>query len=232
MGIRLVASDVDGTLTERRGSLLLSLEAVRAIRLLESRGVRVALVSGNSIPVVAGLARYVGARGPRIGENGCVMMHGDRIIHLCRGAPSPSLIERLRGLGLRESWQNPFRFHDKAFLAASREEAERLLPEVRKLASLEGMRVLWSGYAIHVQPEGGGKGRAVLEAAKLLGVSPRELAVVGDGENDIDMFVENSFRACPGDAADAVKRIADYVASEPGGRGFAEIARVILSRAG
>ena len=225
--IRVVATDIDGTLTERRGNLLLSLEAVKAIRMLEARGIPVVLVSGNSIPVVAGLARYLGSTGPSVAENGCVLFWRGSTIHLCQGAPSRRLVESILSLGFRESWQNPYRYHDKAFLASSPEEAWRLLPEVRRLAESEGMRVLWSGYAVHIQPRGGGKGRGVVEAARLLGRSVEELAVVGDGENDLDMFLDEAFKACPGDAAEEVKRKADYVAREPGGRGFAEIAHLI-----
>ncbi|MCE4629472.1 MAG: HAD hydrolase family protein [Desulfurococcales archaeon] len=66
MRIQMIATDVDGTLTIRRGELLLSLEAVRAIRELEENGITVSLVSGNSLPITAGLARYIGAKGPVI----------------------------------------------------------------------------------------------------------------------------------------------------------------------
>ena len=229
--IRLVASDIDGTLTTRRGNLLLSLEAVEAIRTLERRGVRVSLVSGNSIPVVAGLARYIGATGPSVGENGCVIFYQGKIIHLCKGRPSSSLVKTLLGMGLRESWQNAFRFHDLAFLAEDRERVEKELPRIKELAAREGMRVLWSGYAVHIQPLGGGKGRGVREVARLLGVPLSMVAVVGDGENDLDMFLPETLKACPGDADPAVKKVADIVARSPGGRGFAEIALAILEGA-
>jgi phosphoglycolate phosphatase (TIGR01487 family) len=228
--IRLVATDIDGTLTERRGSLILSLEAVSAIRELEENGIRVSLVSGNSIPIVAGLARYLGASGPSIGENGCVLFYRKEIIHLCEGSPSNTLLEKLRELGLQESWQNPFRFHDKAFLLGPSMNWDEILDKVSRLAEAEGMRVLWSGYAIHIQPPGGGKGRGVIEAGRILGIPPSMVAVVGDGENDLDMFVEGTFKACPADAAAIIKKASDYVASKPVGEGFAEIARLIIEK--
>ncbi len=230
--IRLVASDIDGTLTERRGSLLLSIDAVLALRKLEASGIPVTLVSGNSVPITAGLARYVGASGPSVGENGCVIYYRERIYHVCEGRPSRRLVEYALSLGLRESWQNQFRFHDLAFLGRSREEMARLLPLIKRAAEEENMRVLWSGYAIHVQPKDGGKLKGILKAAELLGVSRHELAVIGDGENDLDMFIEEAFKACPGDADETLKKVADYVASKPGGAGFAEIAEEILKRTG
>lgn len=220
---RMVASDVDGTLTERRGSLLLSLEAVRAVRLLEQAGVRVSLVSGNSLPITAGLARYMGATGPSVAENGCTIFYEGRVIHVCRGRPPEELVEALRRLGLRESWQNPYRHHDLAFYV----DPGRLGEAVR-IVEEYGMAWYYSGYALHVQPPGGGKARGVEEAARLLGISLGEVFAVGDGENDIPMLERAGGSGCPADAAEEVKRVVDYVASQPGGRGFAEIARMIL----
>ncbi|MCE4627966.1 MAG: HAD hydrolase family protein, partial [Desulfurococcales archaeon] len=162
---------------------------------------------------------------------GCVIFYQGEIIHLCNGRPSDSLTRALLSMGLRESWQNAFRFHDLAFLADDREKVERELPRIRELAAKEGMRVLWSGYAVHIQPPGGGKGRGVREVARLLGVPLSMVAVVGDGENDLDMFLPEPLKACPGDADPAVKRVADIVARSPGGQGFAEIAAIILEEA-
>ncbi len=230
MKVRLVASDIDGTLTERRGVLLISLEAIEAVRRLEKSNIRVSLVSGNSVPVVAGLARYIGARGPSIAENGCVVFYEGRMWHLCKGRPSQELIEAIRKLGFKESWQNPFRFHDIAFMAMPGEVSLDDIEEARRLAEREGFRLLWSGYAIHIQPPGGGKYAGVLQAASILGVGEHEVAVVGDGQNDLDMFKDPFFKACPGDADPEVKKVADYVASKPGGLGFAEIADYIIEK--
>jgi len=104
--IKVVAADVDGTLTVRRGNLLLSLEAVEAIRELEARGITVVLASGNSVPVTAGLARYIGARGPSVAENGCVVFHGGERIHVCRGRP-PSSLGAWRSLGSGRAGRTP-----------------------------------------------------------------------------------------------------------------------------
>jgi len=223
--VRMVAADIDGTLTRRRGDLLLSVEAVEAVRMLEARGIRVSLVSGNSLPITAGLARYLGAAGPSVGENGCVVFWRGEIIHVCRGRPPRELVEELLEMGFAESWQNQFRFHDLAFRAPDPSLIERALEVVRRY----GYVAYSSGYALHVQPPGGGKGEGVRVAARLLGVPLEEVAAVGDGENDIPMLEIAGFSACPGDADPRVKEVVDYVASRPGGEGFAEIARLLAS---
>jgi len=227
--IKFVATDVDGTLTLRRGVLLISLDAIRAIRELERHNIRVSLVSGNSVPVVAGLSRYIGATGPSIAENGCVVFYEGEIYHLCEGRPSRELIEAIKKLGFKESWQNIFRFHDVAFMALPGTVTMDEVEQARRLAEKEGMRLLYSGYAIHIQPPGGGKAVGVQKAAELLGVNLRSVAVVGDAPNDLDMFLPLFFKACPGDADPEVKKRSDYVAAKPGGEGFAEIADYILN---
>jgi phosphoglycolate phosphatase (TIGR01487 family) len=229
-GIRLILSDVDGTLTERRGSLLLSLEALEAVRALEGAGIPVGLVTGNSVPVAAGLARYIGATGPIVAENGCTVFYKWSIIHVCEGKPPALIEEKLVSLGFRASWQNPYRHHDLAFLPPRGWEARRALEAVRGAVEEAGWRgvILWSGFAFHIAPPGASKARGAEEAARLLGVTLDETLSVGDGENDLDLLEATGYSAAPADAAEAVKARVDYVASKPGGSGFAEIARLVL----
>lgn len=228
--LKAVATDVDGTLTVRRGDLRISLNAVRGIRLLESRGVRVLLVSGNSLPVTAGLGVYLGSTGPVVAENGCVIMYRGSVTHVCSGRPPEELIRRLQGLGLRPSWQNDFRYHDVAFYVPrglGTEDVKALVAEASDVAKGYGFNVLWSGYALHVNP-GSGKGAGSLRALELIGVSASEAAAIGDGENDIDMLRAFQLSGCPGDAAESVKVIVKYVASGKGGTGFLEFAKWLL----
>ena len=46
-----------------------------------------------------------------------------------------------------------------------------------------------------------------------------EIGYIGDDLNDLQCMEAVGFRACPADAAKAVKDICNYVASVPGGRG-------------
>jgi len=227
--IRALLVDVDGTLTERRGSKILSMDAVRAVRELEDSGIRVILVSGNSLPVTAGLAYYLGTSGPVIGENGCVALHEGRILHFCEGRPPRSLVVEVESLGFTESWQNEYRHHDLALLPpkGGRLDAS-VLREASELVSKAGYKPQWSGYALHILPPHGGKSLGARRVAEILGLSLEELGGVGDGENDIEMLEIVGFSAAPSDADARVKEIVDYVASRPGGSGFREIASRIL----
>jgi hypothetical protein len=224
--VKLVIADVDGTLTVRRGSLLIDVEAIEAIRLLERSGVKVALISGNSLPVTRALAIYLGATGPVAAENGCVGYANGEIHHLTDKKVPEKLVEELRKLGLRESWQNPYRYHDVAFINDGKVD----ISDVDKIVSrFKGFRVVASGYAFHVMPEECGKGAAAKWISRVTNVNLSEALSIGDGENDIEMLKLTAWSAAPSDADESVKNTVKIVASKPGGRGFAEIARLILS---
>lgn len=228
--IKYVATDVDGTLTIRRGDVRISLEAITGIRLLESNGVKVSLISGNSLPVTLGLRGYIGASGPAIAENGCIIyFHGYK--HICDNKPPEELKDIALKKGLIESWQNKFRFHDLAFFIPrniDKSKINEFIIDIEKTSNKYGFKVLWSGYALHILPKNGGKRIGVMVASELLGFKEDEVATIGDGENDLDMLKFGSLSACPSDASDAVKKTVKYIASKPGGEGFLEIANYII----
>lgn len=60
---------------------------------------------------------------------------------------------------------------------------------------------------------------ALKEIVLKYGVSPAEVAYIGDDLNDLDCIAYAGFSACPADAADAVRRKVEYVCKSPGGQG-------------
>ncbi|HEX3046712.1 MAG TPA: HAD-IIB family hydrolase, partial [Bacillota bacterium] len=77
MKFRLLATDIDGTITDEKGRI--HLKAMTAIRDLEERGIPVVLVSGRPLPFVESLALFTGTSGPVIAENGAVVKLGGTI---------------------------------------------------------------------------------------------------------------------------------------------------------
>ena len=73
------------------------------------------------------------------------------------------------------------------------------------------------------------KGAGLLELARLLGVPPAEIAVIGDGSNDVTMFEQSGLSIAMGNAQPAVKEKADFVTASNGEEGFAmAVERFIL----
>ncbi len=228
--VKLLAVDVDGTLTEERGMYRLSVSAISAIRELESRGISVVLATGNSYQIASALTRYIGASWPAIAENGCVLVDKGRVESLCSGRPPEALVKSIKALGLSEGWQNPCRLHDLEFVSEDPSLLSRAVPYVERAMAEVGWRgrVIVSGYALHAQPQGGGKGEALRRIALRAGLSVEEIGAVGDSSGDVDLLLAAGFRAAVGDADPELKGVADYVASARAGEGFAEIARYIL----
>ena len=73
------------------------------------------------------------------------------------------------------------------------------------------------------------KGTALTEIAKLLGVPLAEIAVIGDGGNDVAMFERSGLSIAMGNASPEVQHAADFVTDSNGEEGFANaIERFIL----
>ena len=73
------------------------------------------------------------------------------------------------------------------------------------------------------------KGVALSEIAKLLGIPLAEVAVIGDGSNDVAMFERSGLSIAMGNASPQVRRAADFVTDSNREDGFANaIERFIL----
>jgi len=223
----MVAVDVDGTLTGP--DLRLSLEAVSALRRAEEAGLRVCLVTGNSLPVAYALARYVGASGPVVAENGGVVYHGGEVWTAAPREPALRAAEVLaREMGLRPAFQNRWRLVD----AALKTGPDFDLEEARRLVRGLPVRLMHSGFALHVVHESVDKGVGLREAARRLGISLEEAAAVGDSETDIPMLRAVGLPAAVANAPDSLKRVALLVSEREDGEGVAEILDFILSLRG
>ncbi|MGO9431651.1 HAD family hydrolase [Rhodoblastus sp.] len=77
------------------------------------------------------------------------------------------------------------------------------------------------------------KGDALSQIAKLLGAPLEEIAVIGDGANDVTMFERSGLSIAMGNAAPEVRSRADFVTASNRDNGFAKaVERLILNRAG
>lgn len=228
-----VAVDIDGTITERRarGDFRLSLEAVEALRLLEDSGIRVILVTGNSVMVTAGVARYIGVSGPHVAENGCLVYRRGVIMHACRGtarAAARALEEEMSGT-LEPSWQNRCRLHDYAFIVR-RGGPEEAVREAERIIAARGLqaKLSHSGYALHVRPPEASKGLGLSIALRLAGLDPGCVVAVGDSAMDLEMRDAGVLLAAVGNADPRLLEKADIVLPGMSGKSVAVLAKAIL----
>jgi phosphoglycolate phosphatase (TIGR01487 family) len=230
--VRAISLDIDGTITypDRR----LHEDALRAIRLAESLGVPVMLVTGNSIPFAEAMAIMIGTSGPVVAEDGGALSVKDG-----------RLRKRVYLTTMDEEWilwSEIKRRHPEAVLSFSMPERKaglvilRTIPveEVRKVIAELGLNLIAvdSGFAIHVKKPWINKGTGIEKACEILGISPKEVAHIGDGENDLDAFRAVGYRVAVGQAPESLKREADYVTGKTYGAGGAEGIIHILKKFG
>jgi HAD superfamily hydrolase (TIGR01484 family) len=234
--VALVATDVDGTLTQA-GEILAPV--VAAIAELSEAGIEVVPVSGRPAGEVLGLVRYLPGVRRGIAENGIVEMIPDHPPVWLRARPDrESLREVARRISvqqttaLRPSADDPFRLGDVAFERDGREEPE--LERMRADALTLGAHLVWSSVHIHFSAEPPDKGAAVLVVAEKHGIAPGNVLTVGDAPNDAGLFTAGRFGATVG-TADVLAQLRWFpsppalVTREREAAGFLDLAAMLLS---
>lgn len=219
--IKLVLTDLDGTLTEDRGIYRINLEAISSLRLLEDRGIKVAIVSGNSYPVLRGLTTYLGFSGGVVAENGCVVYYRQKMV-VCKKMDKNVLSEFKEKFNLKDSWQNEYRECDFGFTPA------KLTEEMKKWAKEKGLYISSSGYAVHIAFQPAGKAVGVKKIIELHNLDKNEVAAVGDSLTDIDMFNEVGLKVAVGNSDEELKKKADLILNLKSGEGVKHFVKMLL----
>jgi len=221
--LKALVTDVDGTITDRRRRI--STAAVEAVRTLVDAGIDVVLASGNTVCFMDGLCKMVGTDGTIIGENGGVYRRAfSGTLHIpgdqqaCLGA-FEILADYFTKRGVElELFGAQYRFADVAFARNIDPDEARAVIRDRHLP----VRLLDTGFAIHLQALGINKGTALWEIAGEMGLSPSEMMAIGDSENDIEMLEVAGVGVAVQNAPAATRRAADWVTGSAYGDGFLE----------
>ncbi|MDA4130745.1 MAG: phosphoglycolate phosphatase [Thaumarchaeota archaeon] len=224
MDIQAFVFDIDGTICDFDG--LLNFEAAHSIRWLRSLGYKVFLASGRGPWDTFYLGVYLGCNSIAVCENGGVLMT----------SPTDLQIYGDKTISLEAYDVLCKRFKDVKIKPVSARLTEVVL--LRTFNATEGQRVLDqngipvkindSKFALHLTKKGLNKGVTLLQALKVLGVNPENVASIGDSETDLPMFEVCGYSAAVGNAPDAVKSRAKYVAKADIGDGAVEAVSYII----
>ncbi len=225
MKFKLLATDIDGTITDEKGRI--HLPAVEAIRNLESRGIPVILVSGRPLPFVESLALYLGTSGPVIAENGAVVKNGAETVIFGHAQAAQSALPLLqKNFCIELHDDNRYRMVDITFRKGINPELLQQFIEEQQLP----VTLLVTNVMLHLVDHSVSKGRTILQVIKNLTLAPSQIAVCGDSHNDLPMFEIGTTNLAVANAAEPLKKKADYVSERPYGEGFAELVNRILLR--
>ncbi|HPZ39075.1 MAG: phosphoglycolate phosphatase [Candidatus Methanoculleus thermohydrogenotrophicum] len=221
--LRALVTDVDGTITDRRRRI--NTRAIGALRTLVDADIEVVLASGNTVCFMDGLCKMIGTDGTIIAENGGVYrrwfwgtLHipGDQ--QVCLEA-FEVLRDHFAMEGVRlELLSARYRFADVAFARnIDPDDARAVVCDYRL-----PVRVLDTGFAIHLQDPGVSKGTAMRNLAEDMGLHLDDILAIGDSENDTEMLRAAGVGVAVANAPESVRSAANWVSREGYGDGFVE----------
>lgn len=223
---RAVITDIDGTLTDRERRIYPG--AIDALHELGARGIPVIFATGNVLPVVLGLQRFLGLSGPIIAENGGMVYFGpERLVRLSRRSVALRAYRKARSsLPVRPLFTDRWRETEVALeVNVSPRAIERVIRGM-------GIKVESTGFAIHLFEPTAGKLPAARRVLGELGIPLEDCLVAGDGDNDVELLRAAGTSVSFPDGSPRARGAADFVTRGSRGAGFVEalIRTGLLSR--
>lgn len=237
--IRLVATDMDGTLTSAGEFTPALLQAFESLR---QRGIDVMIVTGRSAGWVSGLVNYLPVVGA-IAENGG--------IYIDKNAPEPVVLPDIPRMSqhrdrlsmvfrklqsryphLQPSVDNPYRLTDWTFDIG--ELSDEDIAWLKATCQAQTMGFTYSNVQCHIQVPRQNKaaGLACVLKKKFQQLSPQAVLTVGDSPNDESLFNTEQFPNSVGVAnvSHYLPHLAHtpaYITQEPEVRGFVELTQLL-----
>ncbi|MEA5512597.1 HAD family hydrolase [Nodularia sp. UHCC 0506] len=239
--IRLIATDMDGTLTTK-GKF--SARLLQTLENLAAAEIKVLIVTGRSAGWMSGLSNLLPVVGA-IAENGGLFYppgHNQPITLTAIAdleAHRRSLIGAFQSLKtkfpqIQESADNRFRVTDWTFDVADLSPGQ--LETLCNLCQKMGWGFTYSNVQCHIKPQGQDKARGLLQVLQkyLPEFSSEQVLTVGDSPNDESLFNQDYFPVSVGVAnvlqyANQLQYQPTYMTTTAEGEGFCELCRYILA---
>jgi HAD superfamily hydrolase (TIGR01484 family) len=237
-GVRLVATDMDGTLTIA-GKF--TAELLRSFEKLTDASIEILIVTGRSAGWVSGLANYLPISGA-IAENGGLFYAGD---HQTLLTPISDVKRHRQELNemfdrlqtkfphIQQSSDNPFRCTDWTFDVSGLDVSD--LDQMNSLCQSQGWDFTYSNVQCHILPANQNKAKGLLDVLKthFPQYTVAQILTVGDSPNDESLFDANLFPRSIGVAnirhyQSHLSHLPTYVTSSPEGSGFSELADALF----
>lgn len=236
--IRLVATDMDGTLTTE-GKFTSTL--LQALEDLAADDIKVLIVTGRSAGWVSGIVSYLPVVGA-IAENGGLFYLGsdfstltpisDIVIHRQELAAAFGQLQT-QFPQIQESTDNRFRLTDWTFDVHSLSTEE--LQTLGNLCQQMGWGFTYSNVQCHIKPKGQDKATGLMQVLQKYfpQYTKEQVVTVGDSPNDESLFDRRYFPVSVGVAnvreyANQLQHQPAYITTAAEGKGFCELARFLL----
>jgi HAD superfamily hydrolase (TIGR01484 family) len=238
--IRLVATDMDGTLT-KQGKFTATL--LQTLEDLAASGIQVLIVTGRSAGWVSGLSSLMPIAGAMAENGGLFFPSGNqKPVTL---TPIPDLVEHRQHLAMafkqlqtkfpqiQEAADNRFRITDWTFDVAALSPSE--LQTLDNLCQQMGWGFTYSNVQCHIKPQGQDKAVGLLQVLRgyMPQYSPEQVVTVGDSPNDESLFDPRYFPVSVGVAnvleyVNQLQHQPAYITTSAEGEGFCELSSYLL----
>ena len=218
-GIKAIAVDIDGTLTDNTRKLCIN--AIKALRKVEAKGIPTILVTGNIVAYTRAISFSIGTSGGMVCENGGVIYSNYKVKLVADINKAKNAYEYLKN---NPSTKNkiekvPFSELRQSEITMIRTDDAELIKESLKNHDIE---IYDTKFALHLTDPNVNKGSSLRLIADELGINMDEIMGIGDSENDLSFLKEVGFSVAVSNANTKLKEIVDYVTSNAFGDGVAE----------
>jgi HAD superfamily hydrolase (TIGR01484 family) len=218
MRYRGLACDYDGTIAwngKVSDATIAALESVRA------SGRKLLLVTGRELDDLARVFPRLEVFDRIVAENGALLYHPETHDQRLLGRPpQKEFAETLQARGAE-------RVSVGRVIVATCVPYETIALEIIREMGLEH-RVIFNKGAVMILPPSVDKGVGFLHALADVGLSPHDVAGVGDAENDLAFLTLSECAVAVSNALDSVKARADWVTNGSAGDGVQELIRSLL----
>lgn len=243
LNLRLIATDMDGTLTQK-GKFTASL--LQAFAQLNAANIAVLIVTGRSAGWVSGLVSYLPIFGA-IAENGGIFYPALGVAQALTTIPNleehrqklAQAYQQLKlGFGeIQESSDNRFRLTDWTF--DNRNLSVSQLEQLDQQCKAMGWGFTYSSVQCHIKPIAQDKAVGLMQVLTQYfpDTSPQQVLTVGDSPNDASLFNPELFELSVGvanvlDYVSELTYLPNYVTKAAEGEGFCELVRLVLQEEG
>lgn len=254
MAIRMIASDLDGTLLD--SGCRISAETADAVRMAQRAGIRFMAVTGRAWSTAYSIFQETGIEADYILLNGAEFrVSSGEVIYqeTIQKDVAEKLVEYLLAMGIDfelNTAQGDFSTNTKVCQTALKirnlPHFWRAAPKILKVFSFSDKRAIidnvreylksWqeisitssAGWNIEITAANAQKGKMLKRAADFYQVSAEEVMVFGDGENDETMFREFCHSRAVGNAIPMIRSMAEKVIDSNHKNGVAKEIKKIL----
>ena len=239
--IRLIATDMDGTLTQ---SEKFDVKLCQILTRLSTAGIDVLVTTGRSAGWVQAIATYLPVVGAMAENGGLLYWNRQPQPHLTSEINIEQHRQQLSRVfellqrkfpQIEESVDNYYRITDWTFEVENLSPSE--LEQIDLVCQSEGYGFTYSTVQCHIKPKYQDKAYGLNQIIPQYfpDLKPEEMITVGDSPNDESMFNRVEFPLSVGVAnvkrySDRLKYLPAYVTSESEATGFYELAELIISQ--